>query len=277
MPESKRLAFAKPPIWEVSIGTMTQPMMLSEYDIRGFHNVLRAEFPGIAVVEGFPDLNPAPRPLALQPQPPAEMRFEAPPRRWWFVAEDEHLLVQAQPNMLALNWRRHVAGSATTTDYPGFAWLLAKFREIFGNVAAWHQSEGRLMPPPVSCNVLYDNLIRLDLDVNGSGRIGDVYHQHVASAHDPVPMFNWQTMWSEEIPALERPRQSSLTIQVSGHPAALPPDQTLVPVLKMQFDARYLATDWDTVFRFFDVAHDRIGDRLVGLTTDQARTNWEPV
>jgi uncharacterized protein (TIGR04255 family) len=73
--------------------------------------------------------------------------------RWWFLSEDGSMLLQAQDDVVALNWRRL---PHTNSLYPGFEPMLERFNRY---VERWLDHSGPDQDRSVSvCSLMYDNI-----------------------------------------------------------------------------------------------------------------------
>lgn len=274
MTKLSKLAFDQPPIWEVGLSVMTEPGLMSDYDVSGFHDLFRSEFPAFQANMGIESLAPAARVHGPQPQF-SYFGNDMPPRRWWFIAPDNKRLVQAQENMLALNWRRLDMPPVGPSNYPGFDAMLEEYQAMVGVVSDRLVGLGAKLPNPVNCELLYVNLISMR-DAGGNQlRLEDVLvgHQNTSQGQ---PRFSWQNSWFEEVSGAPDPKQTSLQIDLSAAAFANQSQGEQWPVVRMQLVSRSTVKTWDDVFAFFLTAHELASDRLISLTTERIRENWDP-
>jgi uncharacterized protein (TIGR04255 family) len=274
-----QLAFSAPPIWEIAIsaGTAT-PGLFNTYDVREVHDLFRADFPNAEKQQPFttPPIGPVPIPGAppgalMMPQVPP-IQFGFPDfTRWWFVSESGRDLIQAQENFIARNWRR--LDPSDNSAYPGFDALFASFKVLIGQIDGYNSRVGRTMPPPGWCELLYDNLIPLDLDDGTTLRLSEALSP--LNFERPRLRAGFLMTWWEGIGGSE---EELPNLQVTANSVAMPlPDGGgLKSYVKLQFVARSSVAAWEEAIGFLSHAHDKLRSRLVELTTDRCRESWGP-
>lgn len=255
------------PVWEVGLTVMTNPGVMQEYDIKGLHSLFEADFPH---VEQQPPLE------YLMPAGAANNAFSLglPYKRWWFVSDDQEQVLQFQPNMIALNWRRRDAKPIGDNPYPGFSVMFARFASILDEVRSWNSQQDRSMPEPVSCELLYDNMIVQPAQNTKSVKLSNIIAELNPSYNGPGK-YNWRNSWFEKLEDDKNPDESSLAVDIVAAAIMIDGEELPRPVIKLQFTSRSIARDWDNVHRFFDVAHRRTTERLISIVTESARQTWE--
>lgn len=250
---------------------MTEIGIMTEYDVRGFHDMFRDQFPNFAVATGLENLNPLPSEGAIN-QTTANLIIGEPPRRFWFTSADGAFVLQAQENMLALNWRRRGFKPNTPSDYPGFEAMLGMFRGIYDKVRDARDGQ-HPMPNPASCELLYDNMLSLR-DGHGNQLRLEQALREIRPGDSQIGKLGWRMAWHELFEDAPDPKSTSFSVQISTGGALVADTSDICPVARIEFSSRSLVKGWDDVFSFFEKARFRTHARLEALTTKEVRASW---
>ncbi|MGH3569457.1 MAG: TIGR04255 family protein [Pseudonocardia sp.] len=200
-------------------------------------------------------------------------------RRLWFTDPNSPaLLLQAQPDYLALNWRRQAADHS----YPGFRELKRQFLRYLGII---EQTCIRLGGEPLSVTrveITYLNLLKPDT-VWGSFRdIGNVVSV-VVPAVAGIEQLN--VVYSRSIEdesggffgrlhaAITTGYQPKVDPETELRPLSI---RDLSPTVNVSITARSgsLRESLSSLEVYFNRAHDSVTEEFKVVTTDQARSNW---
>jgi len=272
MPKSvqSELKFKKPPIWEVGFAVITQtPGVVDPYDVRGLHKAVEDVLPHVerqAPINTFEGLT------YLSTVNTGLGEGAGVPPRWWFIADNQQELLQAQERFWAWNWRAN-GNVDGPKNYPGFDQLRLRARDAFDRTRIAIKKQGMSLPDPAAVELMYDNVIPL----SGPG-LDELKLRDVLAEYEPSPpgaKSGWQMMWFEPIDGVpEEQGHCRVAILLAG--IAVPNEQEIRPIVRFSFHAASLEQTWDAAFDFFDLAHAHITKRLIDLTTETARARWEP-
>ena len=117
----------RPPLNEVVFSVQFESDVIDEVGtLSDFWPTIRKEFPKH---EKQPPLPPASESFEV-PAPGGEGQVQffqgVPPQRYWFLSEDETLIVQVQADRLMFNWRKVVGDE----EYPRYQVLAPRFAEL---------------------------------------------------------------------------------------------------------------------------------------------------
>jgi uncharacterized protein (TIGR04255 family) len=130
-PKGRAVDFEHPPLNEVVFSVQFDGDVIDEVGVLAhFWPLISSDFPEH---DKHPPLPPASESFEVPPpSPELQLRLMQgiPPQRYWFLSEDQTLIVQVQADRLMLNWRR-VVGNEPYPHYdtlsPRFSELLTKF------------------------------------------------------------------------------------------------------------------------------------------------------
>lgn len=267
------LKFVNPPVNEVGLSiTFVERPLVSDYDIREFHDLFRDEFPQIE--RAFA----APGPEILPVLGAAPLNSDPRLGRWWFKSPGDDYVLQVQENFLGLNWRRKSA-LHEPSQYPGFDVLVARFLQITQKAQAWVAGKGGVTPKPFAGELLYDDLIRALPNAEGKTKLSDI----LTFWPDPsliwereTPMQGWTSSWLE--PLGYDPGGQLGWMRFTAVAAAAIDEAAggkMVPIVRLSFNGMSAIDGWDRVDPFFQRAHKHILERFFALVRLEARAAWE--
>lgn len=270
MTASPERGFGAPPLWEMAVSVWSDSPLFDGYDVREVHDLFRQDLPRF---ERHPPLLHLPiAAFAGGPPPISHMENGFPPR-WWFISDDGRDLLQLQEQFIATNWRRLTTIPGEGFSYPGFDIVVAKAKRRVDRLAKFWQGRGKELTAPAACELLYNNVIPLELPDGTRLAISDVLSEYRRAEERKVAGF--EMTWMEAIDSLGVEDKSTLHVETSvvGVPI---PEREPMPVVRIQFVAGAVRQHWDEVFTFFEVAHTHIRRRLMALTTTKAHETWLP-
>lgn len=259
--------FNAPPIWEVGLSATTQPGVYDPFDVAAVHKLFERDMPRVEHQFPFEGLQP----LAMQGATTINFgQVQDQRSRWWFLSPDGIDLMQFQEDFIARNWRRSVFPPVQIRPYPGFDFLFASYKEQIQRLTGWHAVVGTQMPPPVRCELLYDNLIPIE-GPDGKWKLAEL----IGPAQFPVtsgPRANFNMSWVDK-PDADGPG-SGIQVVIAG--VMTPPIASEPPrqFLKMSLAARADKATWLEAFDFYESAHDDIRQMITDLTTERLRATW---
>jgi uncharacterized protein (TIGR04255 family) len=255
----------RPPINEIviSVAVAPQPVLSGPNlpDILGrwfqdhprVQTALRYEMP----VEAASGLTPGPGFQVVLPG-------QAEPR-YWLMSEDEHEIIQVQPNYIALNWRRR----DMTQDYPGYEVLRQRFIEVLETVdEGLRRHQGALQP--LRAEITYIDVIQPNAIWSSHSEVHRVFN---ISLPDSMSYERLSLSFSQAIsleqdhfvgrihinlqPSVDWLKQESqLSLNVTGRSADLT-EQNI-----------------NGVIGFLNVAHEHANQIFLDLLTDRAGEFW---
>lgn len=176
-PVANPVTFAAPPVNEVALSVQFSAPTVDEFGILArFWPAIRPDFPKHAkqapvlpVQEDFQ--RPPTRAVQFQ-------MFDAPPApRYWFLSDDETLLVQAQDDRFIFNWRQIRNGQ----QYPRYRTLRPQFEQRYSTFLTT-AGEGKDLTP-AWCEITYIN--HVDAPGSSDGAHGPL--SRVLRALNPQP------------------------------------------------------------------------------------------
>lgn len=268
-----------PPINEIGFSVLASGTLVDPYDIRGLHDLVRAEYPWLS--RQLPAVLEAEQFAGLATTISENDTGLAP--RWWFENHPRNRLIQVQERYIGWNWRK-MSGLYGEPQYPGFENCLDEAMAAIDSARTFREkysleTGAGLVPAPTACQLLYDNIIVLQQS-DRRLRISDIlnFFQPVG---DPVKSFGWNFGWVEPIDASAiedgdpvRPLNDSMLKVEASMLAAIDDTGTQQPVLRLRFVAYGVIQNWDSTRAFFTQAHAHITATLSRITTDQAKAAW---
>jgi uncharacterized protein (TIGR04255 family) len=269
------MEFGTPPIWEVGISAWTASPITNAYEVRDVHDLFRERFPEWERQPAFTGYQPFPPrngPMGTHMGMPIMMMgAPAQPTRFWFLSEAGSDLLQIQENFIARNWRKFKSPFEDPMPYPGYDVLRRDFEQLVESLRNYTETQDRLMPGPVMCELLYDNMIPL---LGPDGARLKTSEATTAIREFSKPVTNFNAGWFENI-ADGDPSDGATDFQVALQVVGAPVSSgAIAPHLKLMFVARSSQQSWDAVFQFLDDAHSHVRKRLVELTTESVRALW---
>jgi uncharacterized protein (TIGR04255 family) len=245
------------------------PGWFNPYDIREVHDLFRDRYPSAERQPPFMGLVAFP-----PPNGPHAIQFatNADLNRWWFVDLSGANLVQVQENFIAHNWRRLTPPPSEIAPYPGFEAIYRDFRSTISKLEEWSSNHGRKIGEPFICELLYEDLIPVVDERGVAWRTSEII---TPLRFDPPIFAGAMTLsWFEFID--DKRREGGFTLQVTIQFISVPSPAGADPAryIKISFVARSPCSSWSEAFEFIEVAHVRLGERLVDLTTDAVRATW---
>lgn len=144
--------FGQPPLTEVALGVVFEPIDIGIVGLAELHQRWRAEYPRV-------EEHPALPPLFAPPSPTPGLLIEVgqPQLRLWMIAADEDRLVQVQRDRLVVNWRRTGSG-----DYPRYHSLRAVLDRHLDDLWSFLRERSAPVPAPVAAEATYVNTIQAE-------------------------------------------------------------------------------------------------------------------
>ncbi|MEW6747550.1 MAG: TIGR04255 family protein [Planctomycetota bacterium] len=263
---TNRPEFLNPPLIEVACGILFKPLsaFVTPYmgllwrEFKSDYPLCREVAPLAPVIESFDDSKPAFR---------AELTDIPPMPRSWFIGHNEHAIIQVQRDRFLHNWKK----VSPDDQYPRFHQVIDAFRNrlsTFKGFLAKHQL-GSLQP--LQYEITYVNHIPADT-WQSPVQLGRV-----------LPDFAWRNTPERFLPAAEAVNWRSIFVlpnqvgrlHVSVRTGTRQSDYS--PVLLLDLTARGMPSDSspDTMWSWFDLAHDWIVRAFADLTADDIqRTAW---
>lgn len=264
--------FQKPPIVEVALGILFQPI----HNLMAPHLGLlwhkwKAEF------SQFGEAPPLPPSIELQqagasPEIQVSLSALPPLRRTWFLGTDGQKLIQVQRDRFIYNWRK----DSEKSTYPEFT---ATFKEYCGRFDEFLSflAEQNLGPlQPLQYEMTYVDHILTDLGPGAESAIDLCRHilpriswqrQNASTLADPV---GFESRLVFDLP------QGTGRVHVSIQSASRA--DTGQPLIIMESVARGAAGPPapETMKSWFETAHESLIDVFTGLTSNDAQTSlWE--
>lgn len=130
--------YTEPPLDEVALGVQFVPVpnYTSVFAWKVWE-LFKAEYPN---VQELPALNTQFETFGgLNLQPGFQFHLGSPPikSRLWFISPDENHLLQYQPDMFLLNWRKH----PSSQPYPHFEGIISDFERNLQILRAYFDSD----------------------------------------------------------------------------------------------------------------------------------------
>lgn len=272
---------ARPPVNEVVISISFKPQAVLEGPrlMVGLASVLD-ELPKVDEVPPYEMADELPfEDQALRPNVP-QIQFlgaQQVQRRLWFTNPDyPELLLQAQSNYLALNWRRQGDGQT----YPGFNSLKTEFFRYMTSVSDACVRHGGEPLTATQAEITYINLLKPD-SVWGSFReldrvvtlalpqgsdLEQLNAAYSRSVDDEAGVFFGRlhaavaTVWQAKVP--EETKLRPLTIR------------DLSPTINVSLTARSGGLQDRPLEDAFDLSHESVSSEFKAITTDDARSSW---
>lgn len=272
---------ARPPVNEVVISISFKPQAVLDGPrlMVGLARVLN-ELPKVDEVPPYEMADELPfEDQALRPNIP-QIQFiggQQVQRRLWFTNPNQpELLLQAQSDYLALNWRRQDEGQT----YPGFDSLRAEFLRFMETVSQACVAQGGEPLTAVQSEITYINLLKPDsvwgsfrelekVVTLGLPRGGDVEQLSAAysrSIEDESGAFFGRlhtaiaTVWQPKMP--EETELRPLTIR------------DLSPTINVSLTARSGSLQGMPLEDAFELSHESVSAEFKAITTVGARSSW---
>lgn len=272
---------ARPPVNEVVISISFKPQAVLEGPrlMVGLVDVL-AELPKVDEVPPYEMADELPfEDQVLRPNIPQIQFIGAPQvqRRLWFTNPDHpELLLQAQSNYLALNWRRQNEGQT----YPGFDSLRTEFFRFMNTVSQACVAHGGEPLVALQSEITYINLLKPDsvwgnfrdldkvvtltlprkrdveqLNAAYSRSIEDESSAFFGRLHTAVA-----TVWQPKV--TEETELRSLTIR------------DLSPTINVSLTARSGSLRDRPLEDAFELSHESVSSEFKSIITASARSSW---
>ncbi|MBV9730650.1 MAG: TIGR04255 family protein [Pseudonocardiales bacterium] len=275
----------RPPVNEVVISASFEPQAVLDGPrlMVGMSDIL-AEFPD--VTEMPPYEMAAELPTAEQVLQPAvpQIQFICAPkmqrRRLWFTKTDEPaLLVQAQSNYLALNWRRQ----DDEIEYPEFEDLLDRFSRYLSIVETACIRSGGQRLSLSQIEITYINILKPD---GAWGSFRDINHVVAVQVPDMEKFEHFNLGYAQAIEdsesgaflgrvhvAVSTAYQPKIIAGNELHPLSV---RDMSPVLNLSITARSgkLSELVDTISPRFELAYSAVECAFRKITTEAARQTW---
>jgi len=275
----------RPPVNEVVISASFEPQAaLDGPRLMVVMSDILAEFPNVTEMPPYEMATELPSDeQILQPVVP-QIQFISTPkmqqRRLWFTKTDEPaLLVQAQSNYLALNWRRQ----DDEIEYPGFEELLGRFSHYLGVVESACIRTGGQRLSLSQIEITYINILKPDSVWSSFRDISQVVAVQVPDM-EKFEHFNLGYAQAIEDPesgaflgrvhvAVSTAYQPKIIAENELHPLSI---RDMFPVLNLSITARSgkLSELVATISPRFELAHSAVDRAFRQITTKPARQNW---
>lgn len=272
---------ARPPVNEVviSISFKPQPVLDGPRLMVGLADLLDElpkvdEVPPYEMAEELPFEDQALRPNFPQIQFVGTQQVQ---KRLWFTNPDHpELLLQAQSDYLALNWRRQDEGQT----YPGFDFLKSEFSRHMTSMSEACVRLGGEPLIPTRAEITYINLLKPDsiwgsfrelervvtltlpqgssaeqLNAAYSRSVDDESGAFFGRLHTAIA-----TVWQAKVP--EETELRPLTIR------------DLYPTINISLTARSGDLHGRKLDGAFELSHDAVSAEFRAITTDSARSGW---
>jgi len=255
------VSFKRPPVQEVAFAVQFPEPSITIDFLAALPDALSFDLP----VRQLRD----PLPRIVEPlDERAEIQFAIRPGstlpRAWFLSEDGVILVQAQEDRIALNWRR----SGQPIDYPRYGALRTQFKELIDTTAT-------LLGMPEGLPADFTELTYVnELDVDGGPSLPAERALTTISVPDadflPQPEDSkWAARWL--IPGDQGPRGRLIA---SAEPATRQDDQHDTYLLTMTVKIPETVTGTDAILERVDLGHEWIVRGFADLTTKQMHDQW---
>lgn len=215
----------------------------------------------------FPTCQHAPT-LGFPPDPP-EFFGELPLPRVWYINEHDDRLIQLQNDRFFYNWRR----IQPDDTYPRYATIIEAFKANLNILEKFFNEESLGSIKPVGCELSYINHIPKGDGWDSLFEINNVFPD--LAWHDtdnrflPVPVhWGWDTQF-----ALPEDR-GNLLIKLRHQTRKV----DKLPFFNLHIEARGLGGDksWDSVWKWFDLAHEWIVLGFTDLTNSKVQNKvWK--
>lgn len=260
MVQRMKLKFENPPINELVIGAyFAQPIGLLRSEHVGlFWAAIRKEFPK---TQQQPELM-----LPMTPNMQFQINFDAfPMPRFWFISEDNTILLQIQKNAFILNWRKQ------SSAYPHFDKVKSDFDHYFSKYLSFLSEELQILTPTeLIFDLTYTNIIEAGEFWTDASDTKNLLPS--ISIPDPgiptegKPDFNFLTAYKLAV-------DLGLNVSIRSARKASDPES---PVLV--FELRALSTLGATTIHekdpWFDRAHDTIGRCFTAMTNPDIQNRY---
>lgn len=256
------VSFKRPPVQEVAFAVQLPDPSITIDFLAALPKALSLDLPVKQLRDPFPR-------IVESLEENSEVEFAIRPGstlpRAWFLSQDGVLLVQAQEDRIALNWRR----SGQPIKYPRYGPLRAQFEELVSAAAA-------LLGMPEGLSADFTELTYVnELDVDGGP--GLPAERALTTIRVPDANFlprpedsKWASRWL--IPGQEgRPRGRLIA---SAEPATRQDDQHNTYLLTMTARMPGLISGTDAILKRLDVGHEWIVKGFADLTTKQMHDQW---
>lgn len=256
------VSFERPPVQEVAFAVQLPDPSITIDFLAALPNSLSHDLPVRQLRE------PLPRMVEMLDED-SEMQFAIRPGstlpRAWFLSQDGVLLVQAQEDRIALNWRR----SGQPIEYPRYGALRAQFEELLNTTA-------ELLDMPDGLSVDFTELTYVnELDVDSGPSLPAERALTTIRVPDaeflPQPEDSkWAARWI--IPGEAGTSRGRFI--ASAEPATRQDDQHDTYLLTMTVRIPGAVTGTDAILERVDLGHEWIVRGFADLTTKQMHDQW---
>ncbi len=262
--------YGKPPVVEVAISVQFDELSrFKPHQFGLFYNTVKDRYPKTAhhpplasTVELFG---------AQRDKGGASLSFEGglPVGRYWYLSDDEHRLVQLQPDRFILNWRKLDAD----THYPSYQTLREEFRKELEAFLEFVDEHELGTVEPAQCEVTYVNHLPSGLGWQSPADLSNVIAPWSGRTSEPFPSvedvrLSWQYRFEENDSPVGR-------LHVQANSATRRSDRA--PIVVLQLVARGAPTQGDVngVLDLTDKAHVWIVRGFTAVTTEPMHKLWE--
>lgn len=197
--------------------------------------------------------------------------------RIWMLSEDDHDILQLQPNFFLRNWRRL---GRTASDYPSYVTLFPKFRNDYEKFLRFLDEQNLGVPSPNQCELTYVNHIRAGEGWSSHQEFAKVLS--IFATKSPKNDLTFETtnasfsraIMDEKDEFIGRLHVSAAT-QFTAQRPKNPED--LIINLTLVARGRPSSSNRDGIEEFFDRAHEEIVTTFKAITTSRMHKVWELV
>jgi uncharacterized protein (TIGR04255 family) len=273
-PDPQPITFGRPPVNEVALAIQFSAPLIDVEVLGALTTRVKQDYPGRQQQPPLPRMQ-EPTGLLNPPQIEIQPFFPGLPRTW-FVTSDGHFLIQAQPDRIAINWRR-LGGDV---PYPRYAEVRRRASELIAALREAVESVGAQDVPVDFLELSYFNEVVVPETKPGA-------------AHPNLARFLRIIDWTSDQAFLGAPEDSQLQARWRIPPELLPDGAnvgrlyvavlpglsaaTQTPVYLMNLVARIvppIGTSVDSSLDIADVGHDWIVRGFADLTTDEIHEQW---
>lgn len=251
---SEALNFADPPVTETMLGVWFAPVIWDQSLLGLYRDVIRTE---------YPHYEDAPT-IAAGPNVPF-MIF--PSGRGLYYAANKGQLVQIQPTMFYVNWRRLDESGQT---YPRYHEQQKRFLGEWERFNRFLAGEGRPIPIVSICQVCYVNHI----EIPDGGSQGSVLANVLSAEAEPSIAHLLADATDLNLTGTYMTHGGSdLSIQLASVLRAAD-NRKMLQVTLTSNHASTDAANTDALMAAFDAAHDDLLRAFLRVTSDAARKGW---
>jgi uncharacterized protein (TIGR04255 family) len=257
-----KIKFKNPPINELIIGAYFNPPLIE----------LRAEHIGLfwdKIRDQFPKISQQ-SPIVGQGEATDELLSAGsdeiyPLPRFWFVQDDESMLLQLQRNAFLLNWRKR------EKVYPHFESIKQDFDRLYGLFSDFVDQQLKISLIVEMRELTYTNLVKAGPHWSGPDDIPSIIPSFRAPGvgnKSPLAAVLQTTTW-------EIAKDMRLAVKIQSGTEI----KTQLSVLLFELSAKGspAAETKTEIDRWYDRAHECTGKAFISMTSDKIRNNvWLP-